>query len=103
MKVKVARDTSTIIYHMASSHCVIVRERSDKIGCYSLVMLYQVAVHQDPKFQSCPSKVECATSLYPRNSKPGAKQLKVFELGTFKPHWVVLVGLVLNTFEGTEW
>lgn len=105
MKVKVATDTSTIIYHVASSHGVIMRQCSDTIDYYSSAMLCQVTVHQDPKFQTCQLKFEYVASLYPRNWKPGAKQVKqVCDLGTFKPLWGVLVGqMSFNTVEGMEW
>lgn len=76
MKVKVATDISTIINHMASFHCVIMKQCFDKISCYCSVMLCQVTVHQDPKFQTCQLKFDYVTSLYPRNWKPGAKQVK---------------------------
>lgn len=100
MKVKVATDMSTIIYHMDSSHCVIMEQCSDKISRYCSVMLCQVTVHQDPKFQTYQLKFDYATSLYPRKVQTKSN---VFDLGMFKPLWVVLVELELSTFEGMEW
>lgn len=61
MKVKVAADTSTVTYRMASSHCVIMRRGSETIGRCSSVVLCQVTVRQDPKFQACQSKLEFVT------------------------------------------
>lgn len=88
-----------------SSHGVVMSQCSDTIDSCSSALLCQVTVHQDPKFQTCQPKFGYVTSLYPRNWKPGAKQVKrVFDLGPFKPLWGVLAQQMwFNTFEGMEW
>lgn len=81
-KVKVATDTSTIIYHMASSQCFITRHCSDMIIC-------AIPNHCAPGLQFSDLKkmtFKYVALLYPQNWKPGANEIKyALDFGMFKP------------------
>lgn len=63
---------STILYHVTSSHYLIIRQCSDKSSCYNSVTLCQVTVHQDCNLQACQLKFEYAA--FPGEWKLGTKQ-----------------------------
>lgn len=71
---------STIIFHVASSHCFIMRQCSDKICCCSLVVLCQVPVHPSLRSQvsDLPIKVRMCNLTVPQSLETRCKTSKTY-------------------------
>lgn len=71
---------STIIFHVASPHCVIMRQCSDKIWCCSSVVLCQVPVHPSLRSQvsDLPIKVRMCNFPVPQSVETKCKTSKTY-------------------------